>query len=865
MSRRSPWLVLLALTAASIASSQIISPPSLPSTPVGASYSQTLISIPGSVSTTWSLVSGSLPPGLSLTVVAGNAVISGQGTQTGASTFLLGAKPPGFTVPFTAPYTIIVSPMFITTTTLPDGIAGVQYGRTLILTGGFSPYTWSFGPGTVANGLAIESGSGFILGTPVAAGSFPINVTVTDSGTPANTATRSYTWIVTAPPAISTSSLPAGEVGIAYSQTLAASGGTLPYVWSLAAGSTLPPGLTLNGTSGLISGTPTAAGTYPVTVQLSDAFLATASRALSITVQPALSITTTTLSGGVVGSAYSQTLQSSRGVAPIAWNVSVGVLPPGLTLSSSGVISGTPTAQGSQTFTVTATDALGATATRPLTLQITTLAITTITLPQGTLGSAYVQTLQSSGGAAPITWNVSVGTLPPGLTLNSSGVISGTPTAQGSQTFTVTATDALGATATRPLTLQITTLAITTTTLPGGAVGSAYSQTLQSSGGVAPISWNVSVGTLPPGLTLNSSGVISGTPTAEGSQTFTVLVTDSLGAAVSRPFTLQITTLTITTTALPDGTQSSPYSTALAAAGGTGLTWSVSAGSLPGGLLLGASTGAITGTPINAGTSTFTISVTSANPAAAASKQFSITIAAAPPPPIPSSVTMTVPGTPGPAQQPALTVALGSSYPLEITANVTLTFSAEGSGADNPEARFSNSTRTASVKIAAGSTASDSGIAILTGTVGGTITLTAQLIDAADRNVTPTATPVRTIVISQGVPVITSARILTVSGGFNFVVTGYSATREVSSGTFRFTPTSGTNLTASEFTVPLTSAFTAWYNNTQSANTGSQFKLTIPFQVSGTTLPIAAGTAQLTNARGASAISAPAIPLPATP
>jgi len=164
--------------------------------------------------------------------------------------------------------------------------------------------------------------------------------------------------------------------------------------------------------------------------------------------------------------------------------------------------------------------------------------------------------------------------------------------------------------------VQPASVVITTSSLPAGTPQAAYSAILSVSGGTAPYSWSLSSGSLPAGLTLSNGGQISGTPTSSGTASFTVKVTDSSSPAQSATKNLSIvvaagvTPLQITTTSLPDGRVSSAYSTTLTANGGTTpYTWSIASGSLPAGLLLGAPTGQILGTPTTTGTSSFTISV----------------------------------------------------------------------------------------------------------------------------------------------------------------------------------------------------------------------------------------------------------------
>jgi hypothetical protein len=367
--------------------------------------------------------------------------------------------------------------------------------------------------------------------------------------------------------AITTSSLPNGQVGVAYSTSLAATGGAAPYTWSLASG-TLPAGLSLNTSTGAITGTPTAtASAIALTFKVTDSGSPAQSQTVNLTLTigasapPALAITTTSLPAGVVGAAYAATLAASGGTTPYTWSLTSGTLPAGLSLNTStGAITGTPTATASATaltFKVTDSGSPAQSQTVNLTLTISAsappaLAITTTSLPNGQVGVAYSTSLAATGGTTPYTWSLTSGTLPAGLSLNTStGAITGTPTATASATaltFKVTDSGSPAQSKTVNLTLTISAaappaLVITTASLPNGEVGDAYSTNLAATGGTPPYTWSLTSGTLPAGLSLTpATGAISGTPTATANAiALTFSVTDSGSPAQTRSANLMLT------------------------------------------------------------------------------------------------------------------------------------------------------------------------------------------------------------------------------------------------------------------------------------------------------------------------------------
>jgi hypothetical protein len=338
-------------------------------------------------------------------------------------------------------------PPAITTTSLPAATAGVAYTTTLSVSGGTSPFKWTITSGTLPAGLALSPTNGLIAGTATGASSQSLTFQVADAA--GNSASQRITLTVNQalPLTVTTGSLAGAALGVAYSQTLTATGGVSPYTWSLTSGS-LPPGLSLS-SAGVISGTPTGTtGTSNFAVTVTDSETptpASSSANLSITVTVApLSVTTTSLLGGVINTAYSQTLQANGGSPPYTWSISAGTLPANLTLNATtGAITGTPSATGISTFTVKVTDTTQTSATASLSITISNaLAITTTSLPGGSVSTLYSSTVKASGGVTPYTWKITSGSLPVGLSLNStSGNISGTPTATGMSSFTIQVTD----------------------------------------------------------------------------------------------------------------------------------------------------------------------------------------------------------------------------------------------------------------------------------------------------------------------------------------------------------------------------------------------------------------------------------------
>ena len=572
---------------------------------------------------TFSIV-GTLPAGLSLNT--GNGAVSGTPSATGS--FTVKATDANGATATSCTFTIN-GPVSITCPTTTTGTQGVSFNTgALTVVGGTAPYTFSI-VGTLPTGLSLNTGSGAISGTPGASGTF--NVKVTD----ANGATAtSCAFTINGTISIACPTNTMGTQGVPFTTVaLSVTGGLAPYTFSIVG--TLPAGLSLNTSNGAISGTPSASGTF--NVKVTDANNATATSCL-FTINGPLSVGCPTNTKGTQGVPFSSpALTVVGGTAPFTFSIVGGAearferpirgqiqrrssssqLPAGLILNTlTGAISGTPTASG--TFTIQVTDANGAVASTCVFTINAPPSITCPTNPMGTQGVPFnTGVLSVTGGTGPFTFSI-VGTLPMGLSLNTSnGTVSGTPTATGS--FTVKATDTNGATATSCTFTINGPISITCPTTTTGTQGVSFNTgALTVVGGTSPFTFSIVGGltNLPAGLTLNTTtGAVTGTATAAG--TFTVKVTDANGAtATSCLFTISPAAgLTVTCPANTTGVQGTAFNSGpMGVTGGTSpYTFSIVGGlaNLPAGLSLNTGNGTVSGAPTASGT--FSIQVKDAN------------------------------------------------------------------------------------------------------------------------------------------------------------------------------------------------------------------------------------------------------------
>ena len=345
---------------------------------------------------------------------------------------------------------------------------------------------------------------------------------------------------------------PPAEQGTFYEFEFEAEEGCVPYFFTQI--SAPPPGLAITA-DGELEGIPTQAGDFDFWVALDDnggpqnpACLIKGEQSQAhyfLHVMPDLAVTTTSLPVAAPGQPYSAQLEFSNPEPGwrVVWDITQGSLPSGLTLSESGLISGTPSGTGTATFVARAREPFRRFGEKQLTLTVGAALQARAATGAGEVGVRYRGSVAVTGGVQPFTWSVTGGTLPAGLALNTTtGAITGIPRSAGVSAVTFGVRDAGGQTASVQSSIRIATrLAITSNRLPNATAGEAYRATIASAGGLAPKRWTV-VGTLPRGLRLGrTTGVLSGVAREPGVYRIRVQVTDRLGGRSTKTLRLSVT------------------------------------------------------------------------------------------------------------------------------------------------------------------------------------------------------------------------------------------------------------------------------------------------------------------------------------
>ena len=728
----------------------------------------------------------------------------------------------------------VISPgLSITSSILPDAVVGSQYTTTLVATGAKPPFKWSLLPDvTPPPGLTLNA-DGTYSGVPTTAGTYSFTLGVTANTEDGELTTYQRGSITIRPGSVTilnTCPLQPATVGNPYSVILRASGSTSGYVWSVDDPYSLPPGVGLSH-DGLLAGIPFVPGTFIFNLHARTGAISNTQPAQSlcrVTVQPAAVQMSSgcTMPGATVGVPYSQWLTSAGGYGPYQYQL-VGQLPLGLALTSNGLIAGTPLVAQTAGFQVAVSDSRGGQISQDCSVTVNPPAFSLSSvcpLPAGVTGTAYNAQLP-----AGYVWSMS-GTLPNGLALSPDGTISGTPMAAASSRFLLIATDPNGNQAGQVCSLAVTRgpLSVTGCPLPDAPNGEQYQASLNALGGSAPYTFTTS-GNLPPGISVSTSGVVSGSSTSSGSYPFNVTVREASGQTFTQACSLNVAPayLHITTSCpLPDAQLGQSYSAQIQAAGGVAPYQFDFFGFVPEGLQVSGD-GSLSGTPAALGGEAFLVRVTDAR------GQSSTT---------PCSVNVGLPAVPLiritglPASVPpaatniSVTAQLSQAYTQPITGQATLDIQPDTQSPEatanqpDPRLRFANGQAAINFLIPAGSTQVTLPL-VSTGTVASTVTASLGKLRSAGVALPLHPTPV-IFTIPPSAPAVTSACYSKTPTGANLQINGYSTTRELT----RAEVTLGTQTLTQDFTTDLTGVAADYFSDPETIRAGGSFALVVPYQ-----------------------------------
>lgn len=850
---------------------------------VGVLYSGNIAAQGGVPGYSFALTNGSLPAGLVLDPTTGS--ITGAPTTTGDSSFgVTATDSEGHTALAQCGITISSSPLTAACSTGP-GQVGTNYSGSVTVSGATGAITFSLAGGGIPPGLSLNSAQGTLTGTPTSSGLFRVLVRATDT----TQATAVADCSIQIQPRESTGqSLTLGcpvssaSIGQEYTSPIPISGGTGTYTFRLTGG--LPNGLSLD--SGRISGLPDQPGISRFSLTATDSAGASQTVQCTLRVNPPPLVAACpagiSLPAGTVGKLYASTLTASGGIPGYQWSLDNGFIPPpGLSLTSAGVVTGTPTESGEFILGATVQDSAPLDLRQRRRIQCSVqiaaaplLATGKCSLPSGLVGRPYPSLAPptASGGTPPYQWTLASGQVPPGLTFGPDGFISGTPLEAGAFAFTTSVTDS-GAGSDRQSALVPCELQINLTGLQGSApqrtarAGESYSGLVGVQGGGAPYHWSVIEGSLPPGLELDpDTGLITGVATQPGSYSFVVLVTDS-GAgdrqqSIRIPARIDVVNPLAVSCPTAEARLNEAYSSTATAAGGLApLTWELESGNLPNGLSLSPVSGNIIGVPNTAGQFEFGVLVQDAatgNLRQSARASCHVTVTDIPRPNPNPSITGTS-STPSPTDPASVQVSIAETVPTTLTGVLEITFTpdAEGvsSGYFDPALQFASGGRRMTFLIAEGATVANLPAqgAIQQGTVAGTILVRMVALQGYDgRDLLPSPAPEFTIRVARIAPVIVPGSVVIQNvqpTSFEVRLLAFSNTRELRSGRFEFRPPGAAPISID---VDLSQRARDWYTSAAGQAAGSLFELKVPFTYDGPAGSLGSVLVTLTNSVGSS-------------
>jgi large repetitive protein len=501
--------------------------------------------------------------GISGILLAADGTLSGTPTQQG--TFM-----PNFTVTDSSGKTATaaieldaVAPFtFSTTPALPDVNIALPVWVYIAGSGGVLPYNFTVAQGSsLPPGLTFtnSNGVGLIQGIPTTPGNYAFTVHASDSFTPPFQISQTFTVRVLNGLVAPNPALPDAVQNVAYREQILVAGGTPPYHFVLLPNASMPPGLLLNTSSGIVSGTPTASSQFTdflyLTITDSAPSPASISPAISLNVQPALSFQTTSLPDSARGLNYSGTVAIVGGRAPYSLLVATGALPDGVSISptpygNSFSLTGVPTKDGVFQFKLEVTDSYETQNAAIQSFQVRIsdqMVLSGPNLAEILYNQSYSTTFPITGGLPPYTWNMNP--VPPGFNFDTTkGILSSGSDPGGSTNSVISAHDSSNP----PLTSNYLDFSmivdpkikILTSSLPIVATGSTIWLGLATSGLAVPNQWSISSGSLPSGMNLSvidGNATITGTPTQAGTYTFTVGVSNSNTGSLHQSTSQQLT------------------------------------------------------------------------------------------------------------------------------------------------------------------------------------------------------------------------------------------------------------------------------------------------------------------------------------